>query len=365
MRKYAKPLNDTNTLTFYIPYREGSSSVILYNLKYNNTFFNIDYLNNYFAFLTRELITSTGGGQNIGLINGSPHLYQYILTIIRISPGYYKDIQTIIKAINKGYENSQLGTNSETSANKIPLIGYLNDDETEYIEDINYNEQTINFTKEIIPVNINLTININQNKILTNENIIEYTIEKETTKFDIEDNVLIYDKNADNNIGVDYFNDFDSYNNSGFNKNISLGNYLTNIEYTLDITEDRTIPIIRGSFFNSYCYLSDMLDNKRVNTLQFNKIYSSKKAMNIDNLTDINIKYSYKNNINTLLNANVDTFNIVKKNTDIYNTNNNSININKKVNMTRNGVYIYCDSYDKTTQVLTNNFCFLYYSYID
>ena len=372
-QKTAKPLNNTDTLAFYIPYKDGCNSIILNRLKYNDTFFNIDFLNNYFAFLTKEHITTTGGGQNIGIINGSVDTYQYLLHIIRISPGYYKDNKTVIEAINKSYQNSYTSDEEKETKENKPLIGYLNDEGTGYIEDINEEEQIVHFTKDIIPVNLKLKehlTDINASYSLINDNIIDTKYIKEITVFNLNDNQLIFDTSLDNNKGIEYFNDFLSYNNNGFNTDISLGNYLTNINYIINVDLNYVIPIIRGSYVNDYCYMSSYIVDPNGNeillsSLEFNNMFSSRKKLNIKNIFEINIKYSYKNNINELISNNVNTFNIIAENKNISSSDNFIITINKKLNLVKSGIYVYCEGSDKVSQILTNNYCFLYYSYLD
>lgn len=374
-QKYLKPLNDTNTLSFYVPYKEGCKSVILNRLKYNDSFFNIDYLNNYFAFLTRENITNSGGGENIGKIKGgNTNTYQYILTIIRIQPGYYKDSEEIIKAINKNYAESGLNEDEIKERRTTPLIGYKEGDETGYIENINESDKVIYFTKDIIPVNIKLSVSLSEvDEIYTNiygNKLIPYQTIKESTTFDIIDNNLIYDKTADNNQDIAFFASFLSYNNNSYNSNISLGNYLTDMEYAVNLSSDYCIPMRKGSYMSTFCYMTNAIKdtndtNVSIYALNFTNEYSSRKRLELKNIIEMNIKYTYKNNINSLLSNNVNSFNTIMNNVDISNQTKSVLNISKNINMSKYGVYIYCDCSDKVTQILTSNYCFLYYTYVE
>ena len=79
----------------------------------------------------------------------------------------------------------------------------------------------------------------------------------------------------------------------------------------------------------------------------------------------MNIKYTYKNNINALLSNNVNSFNTIISNVNISSQTRTILNINKSINMSKHGVYVYCDCSDKVTQILTSNYCFLYYTYVE
>lgn len=374
-QKYSKPLNDTNTLSFYVPYKEGCKSVILNRLKYNDSFFNIDYLNNYFAFLTKESITNEGGGESIGKIKGSNiNTYQYILTIIRIQPGYYKDSEELIKVINKNYAESGLNEDEIKERKATPLIGYKEEGGTEYIENINENDKVIYFTKDIIPVNIKLSVSLAEiDELYTNiygNKLISYKSIKESTTFDIINNNLIFDKTIDNNQDITFFANFLSYNNNSYNPNISLGNYLTDIGYIVNLSSNYCIPMRKGSYMCSFCYMSNTIKDTNdadisIYAINFAKEYSSRKKLELKNIIEMNIKYTYKNNINSLLSNNVNSFNTIMSNANISSQTRTILNINKNINMSKYGVYVYCDCSDKVTQILTSNYCFLYYTYVE
>ena len=85
---------------------------------------------------------------------------------------------------------------------------------------------------------------------------------------------------------------------------------------------------------------------------------------NLNQITELDIKFTLSNNVNELINKNVNSFNIVREKLDLTANNNFTLPINGKVNINKNGVYIYCIAHNEVIQVITNNACKLYYSYV-
>ena len=428
MQNYASPLNNL-TLSFYIPYQENATSVVLHRLQYNNTFFNIDYLNNYFAFLTCEDINYDEQKHGLNIIDIPPgtETKQYLLTVIRIPPGIYNNSTEIIKAINKSYREAYSDSGEQAEKASKPLIGYkkeittettgtprnlstvknsstVNADgsksttlnygsyvitttektdgtkstitykadgtilttEEEWIEDINEDDKLVYFTQELLPVNISLNITNDINLSLI-DNVLENVYTKASNILTIKDNKIIFEKAGINdNI---YYTLYDSYNNFSFNSNVSLSNYLLNNDYIAPINSDNCIKIREGDYVNMFCYLGDTIktisgDEKNTNLLTYSKVYSSRRKLEPNQLTELDVKYSCANNINDLINKNVNSFNIVRERLELTKDNNFILPINGKVNMIKSGVYIYCVAHNELTQVITNNACKLYYSYV-
>ena len=428
MQNYISPLNNI-TLSFYIPYKENSNAVVIHRLHYNNTFFNIDYVNNYFAFLSLVDVNYNKQqyGYNIIDIPADTNTKQYILTIVRIPPGIYSSVEEIIKAINKSYREAYSDDSEKENKALTPLIGYkketttetigeprdistfiegtiINDDGStttttkgdnyaiittkrtdgttnkityrtdgtiittneQWIENINEDEKLIYFNENILPVNISLTIPNNIaltpiDTVLTNY----YT--KSANVLKVKDNKIYFEKASVND--NTYYTLYESYNNFSYNSGVSLSNYLTNIEYVLNISTDTAIKIREGNYINVFCFIGETIktnagEELNINLMEYNNVYSSRRRLEPNNLTEMDIKYTFSNNINELINKDVKSFNIIRERLDLTANNNFILPINGKVNINKSGVYIYFIAHNEITQVITNNACKLYYSYV-
>ena len=428
MQNYISPLNNI-TLSFYIPYKENSNAVVIHRLQYNNTFFNIDYVNNYFAFLSLVDVNYNKQqyGYNIIDIPADTNTKQYILTIVRIPPGIYSSVEEIIKAINKSYREAYSDDSEKENKALTPLIGYkketttetigeprdistfiegtiINDDGStttttkgdnyaiittkrtdgttnkityrtdgtiittneQWIENINEDEKLIYFNENILPVNISLTIPNNIaltpiDTVLTNY----YT--KSANVLKVKDNKIYFEKASVND--NTYYTLYESYNNFSYNSGVSLSNYLTNIEYVLNISTDTAIKIREGNYINVFCFIGETIktnagEELNINLMEYNNVYSSRRRLEPNNLTEMDIKYTFSNNINELINKDVKSFNIIRERLDLTANNNFILPINGKVNINKSGVYIYFIAHNEITQVITNNACKLYYSYV-
>lgn len=354
---YVKPL-DNLTLSFYIPPKKDSKTVIIKQLQYNNTFFNIDYLNNYFAYITIEDVDlSSTDKLGISIVNmdtNTNHQFkQYILHIIRIIPGVYNTLAEIVQNINNKYKDTYTYKNMQKQ---------MEDNEEGTVPDLilNFNEDDpyVTFSQEIIPVIINFTDDIKENTK------IKQFVGNETAK---TSNIILFQNgNLKKYDGDSFINQSVSYNNYGFNKDISLFSFISDTLYTVNINNNNTVKLYQGTYVNEYCFLDKYIYKNEeaidINTMDFITQFNAEDRLVIDKLHELNIYYSYTNNISELVTRNIDTFNIIKKNLPIANS--FKITVNKKIPLSSDGLYIYITSSEFVIEILTNSACKLFYSYI-
>lgn len=240
-----------------------------------------------------------------------------------------------------------------------------------------YTDEKIVFDFEVLPVDVEFSSVVNINSPYNDvEKSLEYNTIVKLPQLYCKNN-KIYSLSDDLLVGDDIKTNsfYSSFNVNAFN----IMNYIYIPENKIKVTtknifsvNNKFVNIIEGNFMTSYIYNSDQIFNYNANDfiniddIDIKKTYYIQKTQAFPDHEKMNICYIYNDNIDMILNnndINADIiFNIID--TIDYDKNNNTINVNKNVKLSNNGVYIYLTGKQYFQWPLINNKGTIKYNYI-
>ena len=247
---------------------------------------------------------------------------------------------------------------------------------TNYDEENNY----IEYSREIIPVRINMELISSLNSPLRNSNKSElYTTAITKPCINVKNNEIlpstetrIHINNIDNDC---YYNSFNCIRSS-------IMDYISIPKYTITIDtnnifsiENTYSPVIKGNKLITFVYTNNTLlsnttnENVPINTATFYSTETTNNKLDFYNKLKLNICFTYSNNVDSLLNNNNNynnvVFNIISEDEDYTSEQNQyRIKVNRNVNLSNNGVSIYVTS-DKFQYPFISNLSMIKYSYLE
>lgn len=278
----------------------------------------------------------------------------------------YTNINDFSFNLNKGYYNS------------IKTVDFIERTIVEQLSFIKeYTDEKIVYDFEVLPVDVEFSTVVNINSPYNDiEKSLEYNTIVKLPQLYCKNN-KIYSLSNDLLVGDDIkINSFySSFNVNAFN----IMNYIHIPENKISVStknifsvNNKFVNIMEGNFMTSYIYNSDQIFNYNANDfiniddIEIKETYYIQKTQDFPDHEKINICYIYNDNIDMILNnndINADIiFNIID--TIDYDKNNNTINVNKNVKLSDNGVYIYLTGKQYFQWPLINNKGTIKYNYI-